>query len=110
MRDYYLKAGQDHNNQFMSIHSSFETEYSLCLVSKLYPFQLDKIKIENKFLLDSILGQIARIVHILERDNVAVGEVSLRDFWMDFRFQVHYCGMLEFRKNWKDSNHTSPIK
>lgn len=37
-------------------------------MTKYLPFELNRLKIENKELLDLILSQISKILHVLERD------------------------------------------
>jgi hypothetical protein len=62
MRDYFIKNSLVN---FPQTHSTFETPTSLCIVSSFYPFQLSKISIQSKYLMDIILNQIAKILHTL---------------------------------------------
>ena len=50
------------------------------IVKKFNPFLLQKLKIHDKFLMDLILSQIARTLHILQRDQIEIEKISLSDF------------------------------
>lgn len=43
--------------------------------------------------MDTVLGQVAKILHIMDRDAIGGGKIRLRDFKMDFGFRVGYCGV-----------------